>query len=196
MVRGVGEGKIRYIDVIKGISKLKKSDWLIVLLVGVLLMVIALPSGNKAVEKKSAEISNKEAKNIEDEADVDKYKRRLEDQLSEMLSMVDGAGKVRVMLTLKDNGEKVVEKDITRSEEHQGEEDKARRSEYQESSVYSKADSEEPYVYKAIRPQIEGVLVIAQGAGSAKVRKDISDAVLALFSVEVHKIVVVEMKAY
>ena len=40
---------------------------------------------------------------------------------------------------------------------------------------------------------MEGVLVVAEGGGDAKIVKNISDAVLALFSVEAHKIKVVKM---
>ena len=38
-----------------------------------------------------------------------------------------------------------------------------------------------------------GVLVLAQGADSAVVKKDITDAVMALFGLEAHKIKVMKM---
>ncbi len=46
---------------------------------------------------------------------------------------------------------------------------------------------------REVMPKVEGVLVVAQGGGDPKVAKNISDAVLALFPVEVHKIKVVKM---
>ena len=42
-------------------------------------------------------------------------------------------------------------------------------------------------------PAIEGVLIVAEGGGSQAVATNISEAVEALFGLEVHKIKVVEM---
>ena len=51
----------------------------------------------------------------------------------------------------------------------------------------------QPFIAKETAPQVEGVLVVAEGGENAKTVKNISDAVLALFPVEVHKIKVVKM---
>ena len=106
------------------------------------------------------------------------------------------------MLTMKDEGESVVEKDITKTEEQSLEEDSAgtkressnRNS--QEETVYIQEDSagSTPFVAKQLNPRVEGVLVVARGGKSALVTKKISEAILALFPVEAHKITVVEMK--
>ena len=45
-----------------------------------------------------------------------------------------------------------------------------------------------PYVRKEIRPQVEGVLISAEGGDHAVVRKEITEAVQALFGIETHKI--------
>jgi len=42
-------------------------------------------------------------------------------------------------------------------------------------------------------PKIEGVVVVAQGGGNAKTVTEISNAVMSLFPVEAHKVVVVKM---
>ena len=53
----------------------------------------------------------------------------------------------------------------------------------EESSIYRQnADaSSEPYVNTELSPGIEGVAVIAQGAGNAVIRQEITEAVQALF---------------
>ena len=68
------------------------------------------------------------------------------------------------------------------------------QTESSETAVYS-SDSEEggPLIRKQNLPAIEGVLVVAQGGGEQTVAADISEAVEALFGLEVHKIKVVEM---
>lgn len=53
---------------------------------------------------------------------------------------------------------------------------------------------ETPYVSEALEPEIDGVLVIAQGADSQQTISEITQAVMALFGVEAHKIKVMKME--
>jgi len=50
-----------------------------------------------------------------------------------------------------------------------------------------------PYVVKEIEPDIEGVLVIAQGGEDPKIIQEINSAVQVLFDVPAHKIKVMKM---
>ena len=107
---------------------------------------------------------------------------------------------MEVMITLKDEGEKQVEKDRNKNSQDTKEQDGAMTrsstdQQSQEETVYfSGSENEgEPFVKKEVTPCVEGVLVVAEGGGNAQVAKNISDAVLALFPVEVHKIKVVKM---
>ena len=52
---------------------------------------------------------------------------------------------------------------------------------------------EEQGVFSEGKTKVEGVVVVAEGAGSATVDKNILDVVMALFDVEVHKIKIVKM---
>ena len=66
--------------------------------------------------------------------------------------------------------------------------------EFGDTTVYSTNGSvSEPYVVKTLTPRIEGVLVVAEGAGSGTTNRTISEIVQALFGVEAHKVVVVKM---
>jgi stage III sporulation protein AG len=184
------------LEKIKGISK---NQLLIGGLAGILLLIIALPaetdknSQQKMPEKESAENTEQSTGNGVD------YGRELERKLEQILGEMEGVGKVEVMITLKDDGERILDKDITRSSQEVSEEDgtvkrNTRESQYQEETVFSKETEDgQPFVAKETAPQVEGVLVVAEGGGNAKTAKNISDAVLALFPVEVHKIKVVKM---
>lgn len=184
------------LEKIKGISK---HQLLIGGLAGILLLIIALPaetdknSQQKMPEKESAENTEQSTGNGAD------YGRELERKLEQILGEMEGVGKVEVMITLKDDGERILDKDITRSSQEVSEEDgtvkrNTRESQYQEETVFSKETEDgQPFVAKETAPQVEGVLVVAEGGGNAKTAKNISDAVLALFPVEVHKIKVVKM---
>jgi stage III sporulation protein AG len=61
--------------------------------------------------------------------------------------------------------------------------------------VYSSTSGGEPYVVKEIEPEVEGILVVAEGAGNETVVNEITYAVQVLFDVPVHKIKVVKMSS-
>lgn len=129
------------------------------------------------------------------------YKDELEKQLTEVLSGMAGVGRVQVMITLKSSAELVVEKEkpISKSSTTESDAQGGNRSistgEYGEKVIYYTSGNESvPYVVMTYVPRIEGVLVVAEGAGNGTVNKTITDAVCALFDVEAHKIKVVKME--
>lgn len=177
-------------------KKLKRSDWLILVLAGILILIIALPTDTK--EKKQAEKSkeNISKENNTMEASKDEIERKLED----ILEKIDGAGDVKVMITYQDSGAQVVEKDKNTSENSLEESDSTggvrstKEQQLQESTVYEEADAgNTPFVSKELLPKVEGILIVASGGDNQKVKQNISEAVLALFQVEAHRIKIVKM---
>ncbi|MCC8163383.1 MAG: stage III sporulation protein AG [Lachnospiraceae bacterium] len=152
----------------------RKDQLLILALLGLLLAVIAVP-----VQKNDGEASDAAVLPAETEETREDYESRLESRLEEMLSQVEGIGKVRVMLTFADSGQKQVEKDVNVTE-----------NSTQEETVYEDQGSSErtPYVSSETPPQVEGVLVIAEGGDDGDVKADIIEAAQALFGIEAHKI--------
>ena len=177
-------------------KKLKRSDWLILVLAGILILIIALPTDTK--EKKQAEKSkeNISKENNTMEASKDEIERKLED----ILEKIDGAGDVKVMITYQDSATQVVEKDKNTSENSLEESDSTggvrstKEQQLQESTVYEDADAgNTPFVSKELLPKVEGILIVASGGDNQKVKQNISEAVLALFQVEAHRIKIVKM---
>ncbi len=197
--------KFKFPFSLKGLKKINRNHLILAALAGVLLLVIALPTGNTGKEdgqNRAAEQDIGAAAKAKAAAESNSaYKKNMELQLEKTLGAMEGVGQVEVMLTLQDTGEAVVEKDVTRNEERTAEEDsegtKRENSviNSQEETIYIQNDGSggTPFVAKEVNPRVEGVLVVAQGAGSAAVVKNISDAVMALFPVEAHKIKVVKM---
>lgn len=146
-----------------------------------LLVVIAIPAGKHNVkkEKKSNHIESLEYTNAT-------YQTSLETQLEQVLRKVEGVGDVTVMLTLKSSTEKIIEKDISQRENTR-----------EQTTVYEENNSGEqsPYVSKEITPEIAGVVVIAQGGGSAVTIQNITEAIQALFNVDTHKIKIMKLKS-
>ena len=144
----------------------KKEQILILLLVGVLLLVIALPTQETQKDTETA-VSAGQQESGDPARDWTEY---LEQKLQAALSHVSGVGRAEVILTVKSDGRALVEKDTARQEEKTNETDgQGERSFVQssESTVYEKDASgkEIPFVSETVLPEICGVLVLAEGGG-------------------------------
>lgn len=197
-----------------GLEKWKKlfsrDNLLIVILSGVLLFIITMPTKEKNGQEDAVGVSEdiwqQEQEAIPGETErlqtsrTEDFAGELEDELEEILSQMWGVGKVRVMITLKSSEELVVEKDETANRSNTNESDSAGGSrivtqmEGGKNTVYhSNGNGSEPYVVKTISPQVEGVVVVAQGAGTGTINENITEMVQALFGIEAHKVKVVKM---
>lgn len=162
----------------------KKEQWLIPALIGILLLVIAMPS-EKTVSSDKCD--------IEEEKEVkfdDTYTENLESRLEKILSQIQGVGNVKVMITLAASTEKIVEKDIEiRNASSESDTENSVSNDRTEQSVYSNfSEGELPYVKQELSPVIEGVLVVADGGDNAVVKQNITEAIQALFDIDTHKI--------
>lgn len=158
-----------------------KEQLLILVLLGLLLAVIAVPAEEKKKETEEMEPAEEPQPAA---ADSD-YESCLEQRLEALLGQVEGVGAVQVLLTFEGSGEKRVEKDAVVSGE-----------ESREETVYEERSGSErtPYVTSESNPRVEGVLVIAQGGGSSRIRQEILEAAQALFGVDAHKIKIMKME--
>lgn len=186
-------------------KNMKKSDWIVMALIGAILLLIVLPeSGGESsslqnlANQDRAVVSN--AAEGMTESDAEEYAAYLEEKLEEVLSRMEGVGKVKVMITLSDNGEAIVEKDTTdfsnsvkETDSNGGSKDTFERKIQSETIQVEDESGTYPYVGKKVLPTIEGILVVAEGGGNAGVVAQISKAALALFPIEAHKIIVVKM---
>lgn len=175
----------------------KKNQLLLILLSGILLLVIVFPVPEQRESSSAAQQAGDAETSLSSEIrDSGDYERYLEEKTSRILEDVEGVGEVTVMITLKSDGQKIIEKDQSSSSQSADEEDSSggtRSVEDQSSdktSIYEQtADgSSTPYVSKELAPEVEGVVVIADGGDNAVVAQNITEAVQALFGVEAHKI--------
>ena len=66
----------------------------------------------------------------------------------------------------------------------------------EETTVYQNSqEGDNPYVKKVLAPKVKGVVVCAQGGGNAAIMKNITEAIQALFGIDVHKIKVIKMSS-
>lgn len=171
-----------------------KRRLILIFLAGVLLLAVTFPDfGGKDENGGDAE-GKEEGRGALDS--VQEYQDAVEKRTEALLSQVDGAGKVSVMITLKSGNRKVVEKDRTESRQNASDingdsaSGTTEESTSETVSVYSQYEdgSSEPYVSAELYPEVEGVAVICSGGGNPVVQQDLTEAVQALFGVEAHKI--------
>ena len=168
----------------------KKERILILLLAGVLLLVIVIPTGQEGGEMTetgdSVQVVSDDTGRTKEEA--------LEQRLAAVLAQVVGIVKVEVMITLKSDGRQIVEKDMEQ-QDITDTETPAGSSSRRETTVLQKnaKGDESPFVSEVEAPKIGGVLVLAQGMDAA-MANEITEAAMALFGIEAHKIKVMKME--
>ena len=177
--------------------QLSKDKLLLILLGGVLLVIISLP----VKEKNEADntVDARYTGEAIEYSDISDYTTELEERLAAILSQVDGAGKVVVLITFKDSGEAIVKSDITENTKTDGitgDGERLGEKKREEKVVFSKKSdgSLTPYVTKTIYPEISGVLVLAQGASDTGVTVRLTEAVSAVLGIEINKIKVMKME--
>lgn len=112
---------------------------------------------------------------------VSEYAAMIESKLSNIISKIDGVGNVSVMVTLASGPEYVY---ATNDEE------KINKNEGNGNSTTSKITTSSPIIVsndaiivKEIMPEIGGIVVVAKGAESTKVKLEIIKAIQALVDV-------------
>ena len=185
---------------VQKLKQMKMETWILLLLSGILLLVIALP-----VEKKEETISKSRAQQetaagngvTGGQTDTEAYAKQVEKRVEEILGSIDGAGKADVMITLESGGETILQTDRSEELNSMKETDSAggsRLSEEKNTSsqtvLYGTGDS--PYITKELCPKVTGIVICAEGGGESYIKAEISEAMEALFDLPAHKIKVLK----
>ncbi len=144
-----------------------KSEYLIVIILAVVCIAVVF-NGFFSFEKKDSN------------DDVDEYVKGLEDKLEKSLSLLSGAGKVTVIISVESGKETVL---ATVKTNEQG------------------VSKEEPFtvggktvVLTETYPKISGVVIVAEGANNLSVRVSIINAASVFLNVNSDKIQILPMK--
>lgn len=194
----------KLVERICGGKKLRKDQCLILILAGVLLCVVSLPVEKEKTKSDLLDASETIIKNehtFEEEANAD-YVEYWEKKLEESLRCVEGAGKVRVLIYTGESEEMILAREGAEENSDTMETDASGGNRHiqesrQDKTVVCTVDErgqDVPLVIKTIAPSVEGVVVIAQGADRAQVRRDIIEAIQVLFDVDMNRISIIKMK--
>ena len=147
---------------------LTKENMVVLILGGILLLVIAWPTEDSS-GKREGNLQVEETK-YTNQMDALEYKEKLEKELEDFLYQSEGVGKVKVLIALETSFQ---------------------RKPVESASFWGESKTQQETL---VFPVIQGVVVVAQGAGNAVVKKDIMETVECLLGLEANAVKVVKMK--
>lgn len=190
------------------LKKVSFNKILMCIMAGVAIIILATPvetlsfkNGNDTGNKNNGKLTTYN-ENVSYESEYAAYNSTeyvtyLENRLKECLLNVNGAGKVDVMITLKNNGEKYIYSDreisesITKETDSSGGIREIKESSEKKNAVYQ---GDVPYMVKEDMPEVSGVLIISEGGDNPVIVSEINEAAKALFGIESNKIKVMKHK--
>lgn len=179
-------------DFFKGI--MKKDKLVLILLFGILLIIINIPTGKKETKKESETTSGS--------ASYEDYISSLENKLEMLLNETADVGKAKVIINVKNKGKNIlyVQRNYTESAIKENDSAGGGREQteiaQEESIVYEElGNGKSPYVTEEELPEITGVVIIAEGADDANVVADLCDAASTLLGISINKIKILKMEA-
>lgn len=170
---------------IKNFIKNEKKLFLIVVLgvAGVLMIALSEVLPNKNQEKVKEEATTFSYAN---------YEKETEQRLSDIISEIDGAGRVKVMLTLK-SSEKYEFAKNSQTDEKSSEEN-SQKNKNDEYVILNGTNGDECVTIKSEYPSVQGVVVVCDGGDSQVVKSNITQAVSSAVGISTNNITVLKMK--
>ncbi|MBQ8197622.1 MAG: hypothetical protein IJZ73_06155 [Clostridia bacterium] len=157
------------------ISELKNNKaFKIIAIIILVIAIILILFGSSFTSKKNTQTSST----------IEQYVYSLEEKLTETLSAVKGAGKVKVVITVESGMETVLAMKTTVTETASG-------TETVETPILVNGKT---VVVKELYPEIVGVLIVAEGADSLSVMSKLQQATVSLLDVNVNQIEILTMK--
>lgn len=181
----------------------KKIENILVFIVILAITIVAINyiwNGDET-SKSSNEVPEAENSNSVVQVSTHSFYDENEEKLANILSNIEGVGKVKVLLTYSQTStyiplynENLRESNTTETDSSGGSRTVAESD--SEKEVIYKEDSSgnrEPVTQSVISPQIEGAIITAEGADNAEVKSAIVQAVEAATGLATHKIQVFKM---
>ena len=116
-------------------------------------------------------------------------------ELTEVLSQISGVGKVKVMISYEGGMKKVIAYDTTVSSDTMTAD--GRETEYVSENkspvTVNVSGTYSPLVLQELKPEITGVIVVAEGANNLRVRLDLLSAVKTVLNISGEKVEVFTM---
>ncbi|MCX4356186.1 MAG: hypothetical protein OSJ43_08165 [Oscillospiraceae bacterium] len=116
--------------------------------------------------------------------------RELEQRLVSLISRIDGAGEVTVMVTLDTVSQRVYEKDTKSESSSKSDADGSSQSAGSETEVVLAGSTKEPLQVGTVQPKVRGAAVVCSGAGDPVVKERVANTVAKALNIGLSKVYV------
>ena len=150
------------------------------------------------LEKVSKEDMNS---NSQKDSEVLSYQEKQEKDLERILGKINGVGSVDVVINFQSSEVKVpaVDNSSQKSTTEETDSEGGTRVNSQETDgdkivMSNSSNGSEPVILKTEKPEVLGVMVVAEGAEDSKIKYEITKAISSLYKISVDKVNVLAMK--
>lgn len=171
---------MKYDFKVEKILNLFKSDrkTFVVACIGVIVILIIMASELIPHNNKNDEIST--------ECLTTDYCSSLENKVEEIISLIDGAGKTRVMITLSETTEYIYAKN--ESNQNKSSDNTINTDNEKDYVIIEQNNEDAGLLIKTIEPKIRGVAIVCEGGDNTTVQQDIYSTVSAVLNVSTARI--------
>ncbi|MFD2214075.1 stage III sporulation protein AG [Metabacillus endolithicus] len=159
----------------------------------------ALPVTSSTEEAESTEVF-KQAKG-DTTGSISDYEAEYENQLKEVLETVSGVGNVHVVVNVDSTAKKIIEKNsvsqsqkTTETDREGGKREVEDQSIDEQVVIIQDGEKETPIIVQTQKPEIRGVLIVAEGADNIHIKKTIVESVTRVLGVPSHRVAVASKK--
>ena len=183
-------------------KKIENLIFFVILLVVTLIIINSIWNGKKQTTKQENTTSAKQLaiQNADENTEEINISKELETKLENILSKIEGVGKVNVCINYSESSEVIAmynensKVSTTEETDTSGGIRKIQENNEQKDIVYKEENGEKiPITKKVIQPKIEGAIITAKGANNSSTKTNIIQAVEAVTGLATHKIQVFEM---
>ncbi len=176
------------------------SNLLFILGIGVILLIFGNSLFENFAGTKKSPMTH--IPSVESPKPMESYESLMEKRLEEILSRIEGVGKINVMVTLSYGKEIVIAEDLsstqslTKENDAQGGTREIDNKNSEEKTVMytTQQGTTEPVILKEKQPIIEGIIIIAEGGNQPIIQNHLSRAAQTLLSIPAHKVQVFQMQ--
>jgi stage III sporulation protein AG len=153
--------------------------------------IILLLGGNGKEEANSGPVSEKIPVKVES-SEIIQTEKRLESELESILEQIDGVGNVSAKVHLKSGNRRVWERQSRMTKRSQQQQDQldTEESASDELVLANGNGADSPVLREEIAPEIDGVLIVAAGAGDPRIKQVLFDTVTTILHLPPHRVMV------
>lgn len=122
--------------------------------------------------------------------DYSEMERDLEQRLERLISEIDGAGKVKVMVTMDTSSTRIYDRNVKSENSQQSGADGLSESVGRQTEVVLAGSSKEPLQIGTVQPQVRGAAVVCTGAADPVIRERVANTVAKALNIGISRVYV------